>query len=104
MSLTSKELATKVKTKEHLYGILAQSFYLPKIDSKAVTKDYLSKHILKDLPIFTIKKVEAIHHYFRFRKYNSSDLFENFSVINPKEKAETTWHGGGQATRSRMVM
>ena len=76
MQANSTDLGVKVKSMLQLYNILAKDYYLPDFSSKAITKDYLLKYCAQTISIFTIKKVEVIHHNYRIRKYSSIELFK----------------------------
>jgi hypothetical protein len=76
MQSTAAELSVKIKTKEHLYEVLSKIYYLPAFSSKAITKEYLTKYCLKQIPIFIVKRVDIIHHNFRVKKHSSMDLLE----------------------------
>ena len=68
--------AQESRLKFQLYGILFKSFYLPDFKSKAINRDYLIKYCLKNIPLFSIKKEEIMHHNFRYRKLNSVELLD----------------------------
>lgn len=95
MALTTREIQEKVKNVTQLYHIIAKEYYLPDLSSKAITKDYLLKYILKDCPIFTMKRVDVVHHHFRFRKYTSAELLEhleNMLKAKGKKPAGLSFH------------
>ena len=76
MQTSSSELSTKIKTKFQLYGILSKSYYLPEFKSRSINRGYLIKYCLINIPIFSIKKEEIVHHNFRYRKLNSVELLD----------------------------
>lgn len=90
MQTTSQEISLKVKTKKQLYEILAKKFYLPKYESRAISRNYLLNFILKDIPIFTMKRAEIIHYNFRHRHKTSCELLEILEDLLKKKELPPT--------------
>ena len=90
METNSRVLVDKIKNKEQLYGILSKTYYLPDFNSKAVTKAYLVNYVLKEIPIWTMKKQMTVHHYYRYRKYNSLELLEILEKMLKERKLPPT--------------
>lgn len=71
-----------IANKEALYGILAENkeLYLPSLESKAITSEYLFKLARKE--VFSIKRSDIKIPYFT-KKILKSDLFEALKAKLP---------------------
>ncbi len=86
MGTNSHELSITVKNKDQLYDILATTYYLPQLNSKAITNDYLRNYIYDPVTVFAMKK-EVTRHCFRCRKYTAAELL-SFLESALKEKKD----------------
>ena len=76
MESSFQELSVKIKNKSQLYDVLAKIYYLPDFGSRAVTKDYLMKHIYAQPQIFMLNRKQVIQHHFRYYKFSALELLE----------------------------
>ncbi len=76
MQISINEASQYAKKKGQMYNLLANLYYLPDYNSKAITKEYLFQYVLSPLGIFVMKKEHVIHHHYAYRKYSSNELLE----------------------------
>ena len=90
METTGNKLSVSIKNTEHLYDILSKAYYLPKLNCRCVTKEYLLEYIKKDIPIFTMKKEKVVHHYFRKSLKPCRELLEILEKLLISKKKPPT--------------
>ena len=93
MQTTSTEIATVIKNKTHLYNVLAKSYYLPNIQSKAITKEYLQLYCLEHITIFTVKREEIVPYHYRQRRYSSMELLDILEGMLKESSLKSTGLG-----------
>ena len=65
-----------IKNTGHLYDILSKAYYLPNLNCRCITKEYLLEYIKKEIVIFTLKKEKVVHHHFRKSQRTCYELLE----------------------------
>ncbi len=76
MKISINDASKFAKKKSQMYNLLANLYYLPDFNSKAITCDYLRQYAFSPIPIFVMKKDHVIHHHYPFRNYSSHRLLE----------------------------
>ena len=102
MEIASSKLSVKIITTENLYDILSKKYYLPNINCRCITKNYLMEFVKKEIKIFFMEKEKVVRHYFRKNKNTCQELLailenlpiskKNFSTrIPPDQPPNKEW-------------
>jgi hypothetical protein len=83
-----KEINSRLGSKSDLYRKLAKRFYLPKIDSKATTIEYLQKYFLAGPPILKLERnaMQFIDLSHLKGQFNIEELMLRFDEYLKKKK------------------